>query len=759
MNNPPLQTALEAQLLPLVSPVARALQTQGTVATLSLWQPLPALALLPFSLHALWPDRIDQFPLYASLTLAPCSGADRHLLEVPLCTPDEAYQARLYARWYRNEMQTSHTYDFYLVDWEEGYHKHRQKLGQYLLGANSYLSVETVQPKGNTIRRPRPYLGRFAIRDARRPALLLPGRGILSEAAQATLASTDLAIFNLQRLRGARTCDTLKGVLAIRRRRSLPTLLVASSPNDLFALEDQEIEYGVPLYTTEYTPALQHLQLASVGRDRLQLEQQFRFAVSDLRGYSAALDRTLDECEVAWWIARQSLDQTSARTGALARLMRAEQYLACVAPADVHMLRSAHELIEHALADEACMQERLEQVIACCEEHFTIPASTKTVVLVRSRQEAAYLRQTLSDRWQTSESELQAMGLQVTHTWSEPQACDQLIGSSYPGSRTLDMIFWSGARRATLLLDAIEARVAAAHVARMLAILQRTPSPQVLGLLTTTLAPALQALAARIPEELVHISLPTFLQTPIAEQVSSQEIQPASAAAHDQILVAFTDGTTLLCAPTQQFDLLEAEGAGRVLQRTATELEPGDELLIIEQHTHAHFSVRLMQILDETLLLRERARRDTWFAIVSSTARGRSRRQLHIELQKRGIQVDYATVCCWVPQANRCEQGTMPMHWSTYKALAAELQIALPEETLRMYYQANRVWRTQHRTFGRTLTRLMRYAASGRLDVETLQQVERQWGWGVRDLLQATRRCIVDDLVWIPAAPPLHLAG
>lgn len=759
MHNPPSHTELETQLLPLVSSVATALQTRGTVATLSLWQPLPELALLPFSLHAHWPDRIDQYPLYASMTLLPCTGADRHLLEVPLCTPDEAYQARVYARWYRDERQTNHTYDFYLVDWEEGYRKNRQKLGQCLLGANSYLALETVQPDGSTIRRPRPYLGRFATRDARRPSLLLPGRGVPSAAAYATLASTDLAIFNLQRLRGARTRDTLKAVLAIRRRHSLPTLLVASTPNDLFALEDQEIEESVPVYTTAYTPTLQDLHVAPVGRDRLQLEQQFRFAVTDLRGYSAALDQALDECEVAWWIARQSLDQTSARAGALSRLMRAEQYLTSVAPADVHLLRSAHELIEHALADEACMQERLEQVIACCEEHVTLPAYTKTIVLVRSRQEAHYLSQTLAHRWQTSESELQAIGLQITHTWSEPQACDHLIGSSYPGSRTLDMIFWSGARRATLLLDAIEARVAAAHIARMQAILRRSPCPQALGLLITRLAPALQALAARTPEELVHVSLPTFLQTPIAEQVSTQEIQPAPAAAHDQILVAFTDGTTLLCAPTRQFDLLEAEGASRVLQRAATELEPGDELLIIEQQTHAHFSARLMQILDETLLQTERARRDAWFAIVSSTARGRSRRELHLGLQERGVQVDYATVRCWVPQMGRCEQGTMPMRWSACKALAAELQIALPEETLRMYYQASRVWRTQHRMFGRILTRLMRYAASGRLDAQTLQQVERQWGWAVRDLLQATRRCVVDDLVTIAAAPSLHLAS
>ena len=144
---------------------------------------------------------------------------------------------------------------------------------------------------------------------------------------------------------------------------------------------------------------------------------------------------------------------------------------------------------------------------------------------------------------------------------------------------------------------------------------------------------------------------------------------------------------------------------------------------------------------------------------MSSTAQGRSRKQLHNGLRERGVRVDYATVRSWVPQIDNIENGTVPNHWHTFKALADELQITLPEEALRTYYQAARTWRVQHRKFGRTLTRLMRHAAFGRLDTETLRNVEKQWGWGVRDLLRATRRCTVDDLVLISADTPLHLAS
>src|SRR5438046_10274797 len=108
MDNRISNNHLDTQLWPLVSSVSQALETRGIVATLSLWQPIPALALLPFYLHAHWPDRVDGLPLSTTMTLLPCSGSDRSLLDVPLCMPEEAYKARVYARWYRNEMKMAH---------------------------------------------------------------------------------------------------------------------------------------------------------------------------------------------------------------------------------------------------------------------------------------------------------------------------------------------------------------------------------------------------------------------------------------------------------------------------------------------------------------------------------------------------------------------------------------------------------------------------------------------------------------------------
>ena len=47
---------------------------------------------------------------------------------------------------------------------------------------------------------------------------------------------------------------------------------------------------------------------------------------------------------------------------------------------------------------------------------------------------------------------------------------------------------------------------------------------------------------------------------------------------------------------------------------------------------------------------------------------------------------------------------------------------------------------------GRDLVRMMRAARTGRLDPGSLRRVERLFGVGVRDLIEATRLAVVDDV-------------
>lgn len=737
---------IDEQLLPLIPAVVQALETQGIVVVMSLWHVIPVVALLPFYLHARWPDRVDVFPLLATTTLLPCSGADRRLLEEPLCTPSDAYNARLFARWCRGEMGTQFPGDFYLTDWEEGYRRHREQVAHRLLGANSYLAVDTVQPNGTCLHGSRPSLGRLASRDAPRLALLLPGRGVLSDQALAALSSSQLAIVNLQQVRGSRTLETIRGVLA--RRSHLATLLIVSSPSDLFALGLTEVEEQVPVHTCGVVPALEQLKLTLVGQDRLQEEQKFRFAVTELRGYSSAFDAVLDLIERAWWAARQSLDTESARVTVLPRLLRAEQYLHAVAPADAGLLTSAHMLVEQAIDDEERTQERLERLLESCEHHFNAPTAWKTCVVVRNEREVERVREAMSTRWNAPFAELQGLGLDVKSVWSSPGDYDSLISSGYVGTRTFDVIFASRARQATLLLDPMEARVASFHVARMQHLLERAASPATLHVLDS-IAPAFARVMAHAPDTLVHIAIPAFLQNTATEDVPLVELQAPTTEQREQVLICFIDGTAIICDTDQRFDLIDREHGSHLRLASAENLQQGDEVIVIEQDTHAVFSVRLMHLLDETVLRAECAKRLEWLAIAASSAQvqKRSAKGIQAGLQTRGIHVDYATVRSWVPKPDNMAQGLVPNQWTSFKALADELNLVFPEEVLRSYHYAVRRWRVLHRSAGRTLVRLMRHAVLGQLDAATLHEVEELWGLDARDLLRATRIRIVDEVV------------
>jgi len=738
--------SMDEQLLPLLPSVISALESEGIVTMVSLWHPIPAVALLPFYLHARWPDRVDRFPLLATTALLPYSGADRRLLEEPWCTPADAYKARMYARWYRSEMHIQHPDDFYLADWEEGYKRNREQVGTRRLGASSYLAIDTIQPDGTRSRGSRPYLGRLASRSAPRPTLLLPGRGILSDAAFAHLSLSQLAIVNLQQLRGTRTLDMIRRFLACRT--SLPTLLIASSPSDLFALGFASIEEQVPIHACGGPPALEHLQLALVGRDRLQEEQKFRFAVTELRGYSPTLNAALDLFERAWWAARQSLDIESARATILTRLLHAEAHLQTIAPADAGLLTSAHTLLEETINDQDRTQERLERLLQVCESHFNAPSPWRTGVIVRNEDEAEHVRQAMSAHWDAPYTELQGLGLEVKSVWDSVEHYDSLISSGYIGTRTFDVIFASRARHATLLLDPVEARVASFHVARMQRLLNRAAEPSAVHVLTS-IAPSFTAVMAHTPETPVHITIPTFIRDTATEFVSLTQVTTSVSGQRECILICFTDGTSIACTVDQRFDLLDREGTDALLQVSAGNLQRGDEVIVIEHDTHALFSVRLMNLLDETILRAECAKRREWLAIVSSSAQvlKRTARSIQTGLAARGVHVDAVTVRSWVRKPVDAVQGQVPLQWTSFKALADELNIVFPEEVLRTYYNAARKWRVVHRSRGRTLVRLMRHAVRGQLDAATLHEVDVQWGLDARDLLQATRIRIVDDVI------------
>lgn len=741
------QAYLDAQLSPLLAPLEQALQIQGPVIALCLWQTLPEVALLIPHLHLRWPDRIDALPLLFTSALLPCSGADQRLLNASAYSPADAYWARVAARWYREAAKTNHSGDFTLCDWEEGFNRHRQELADRVLGADSYLALDTVLPDGRVDAGSRSVLGRLTTRNAPRPALWIPGRGTLCAAALDRLASSTLAIINLQRVRGARSLETIRNVLL--RRANRATLVVASSPSDLLALDLARLETEAPMHLLGKPPLLEQVLLSVVGRERLQEEQRFDFAVTELRGFSPTLDTLLDLAEEAWWVARQSLDPSSTQSTALPRFLRALEQFSRTSPAEAGLLTSARQLLEETAGAADHATERREALLTQAEQHFSHQTGWSTAVIVRTPQEGEVIRQAMSRRWNASPAELRQLGLEVKSMGTLPQRSDTIITSGYFGARTLDLILGSRARQATMIVDPVEARVAYVHAARMRHLLTRSGQPPGLEALERLADPLSQVMAPGELESRAVSLTPRISDLALTVgPARSESGSPTNPPEQPWVLLTCTDGTTLECSGQQRFDVLDGHG-GRLRQLAALELTSGDEVILVLEETQGLFSERLMQILDAGALKAEAARRLEWLLLVASCAQAHKRtvRSIHAGLRSRGLDVEYATVRSWIPNPESPTQGMTPRSWKDFQALAEELQILLPEQELRRYFQAIRAWRITHRSSGRTLVRLMRYAVFGQLDAATLDLVARQWGFDTRELLQGTRLLTVDTCV------------
>jgi len=740
---------VDAQLAHLLPPLAEALSRRVLVIAMNLWRPLPAAALLPFHVALRWPDRVDEAPLHARATVVPCAGAARRLMEEPLYPVADAYGARMYARSWRREAGVSHPDDFLQSDWEEGYRRNQERLACRALGGASYLGVDVVTPAGVVVQGRRPVLGQIAGRAAPRPCVLIPGRGRLSDAALDLLAASPLVVVDVQGVRGVRTLEVARGVLA--RRRDRATLVVASSPGDVFALGLPDVEATAPLHAPGAAPALEGLIPLLVARERPLEERRFDFAVTALRGQSAALDEVLDLAEGAWWAARQSLDPASARTAILPRLQRAVERLRLSSSSDAGQLTSALALLDETIGDARRAAERLAALLDAAEGHFDRPAGWRTAIIVRNGIEAEVVRAALGERWDTSYTEIRRLGLEVRSGGIPPTGkddrADSIVASGYTGTRTLDAIFAGGARCATMILDPVEARVAHHHAARMRRFLERGAHPAVLAVLDRVAA-ACATVMAPASAAPVSVDLDRSARQVSVDDAPSAQDRLQGAGPAERMLITFTDGTSLACPAHQSLDVLRGDGVPGLRGVEARALCPGDDVVVVVHETQARFSDALLRIQDRGPLRDAASKRRQWLTLVALAKEDRRRtyKSIHVGLQARGIRVDYHTVRGWIPSPAAVDGGAVPKAWDAFKALADELGLPLPEEMLRSHYRAVRVLRTRHRQAGRDLVRLMRHAAMGRLDAATLHNVETQWGMGTRDLLEGTRLRTVDDV-------------
>jgi hypothetical protein len=89
----------------------------------------------------------------------------------------------------------------------------------------------------------------------------------------------------------------------------------------------------------------------------------------------------------------------------------------------------------------------------------------------------------------------------------------------------------------------------------------------------------------------------------------------------------------------------------------------------------------------------------------------------------------------------------VPEHEGVFLAFAESLELVLPSATLKDWFAGIKRLRTRHRHAGRELAKAIRGAYLGRLDAVTIARMEQEWGVQAKELLEAARVAVVDDVI------------
>jgi hypothetical protein len=179
----------------------------------------------------------------------------------------------------------------------------------------------------------------------------------------------------------------------------------------------------------------------------------------------------------------------------------------------------------------------------------------------------------------------------------------------------------------------------------------------------------------------------------------------------ETILILFVDGTQLEVPRSARLEIVDRQGTVRLRTVLASDLQPGDELVIVADDGRSLFSEYLIKMLDDGRLRPLVEKRESWFTFlraIKSTTHP-NLRAVHRKLAQRGIQASYQTVRSWARLTSNAERTT-PQSWRHFKAFAEELGITLPEPYLLELFNGIRQLRMRHRLAGRNLIRAMRNA-------------------------------------------------
>ena len=723
---------IDAELRALLPALQEA--RNGQVVALVQGHRMQFIGLMPFHIYARWPDALPWLPLTFSATVVPSSAVDLSASSLPIYRVRDVRQARKLARWSRYTETRYLPDDLVFADWENGASRMHTSLDVLDLPPHSFISVERVLEDGTTSRIPRPVLGRHADRQAQRPRLLIPGSRTSSRSA-ATLAGTDLLVLDLQGLRGQRSLRTVHDVLQSRPTTS-PTVIIAGSVSDLLASGHEEPRDLRHVTLVGSPSVINDVTVVPIAQDRLAADQLFH---QTLAGVAADVsERIMSLAEAAWWAMRQSVGMEGGRRE-LQRFQRALEDLTNTDPMAAGLLTACDTMLVSNSLDETLRTERLQ---AAVEATMSASRLGEVAVITRSGTDAATLRSAFATTLNVDTSDLEQLGVYVrrVHAAFPRTEFASAVALGYAGMATIDSILSTGAEDVRVVFDPVETRAAWHNARRMADYLHHAGVPDAavpLERLAEGLAPYTTGFA-----QLQELQLDALTRS-----LQDQSIMPSTdKPAPDEVVVILLDGTRLRVPLGARFEVMGRHGrASHVVP--VSSLEPGDQIVLLDDEARALFSEQRMAALDAGPLREQSVVRIAWLVKVRVVAEVRhlSATTIARSLAERGYPISDAAVRGWLsPHPN---EGHAPMRLNHFLALAELLGIAPDSGTLERDYRNIKTWRVQHRRAGHVVAKAIRLACTGRLAPATLARIEHDWGVGVRALVDAAWVAEIDEVI------------
>ena len=369
----------------------------------------------------------------------------------------------------------------------------------------------------------------------------------------------------------------------------------------------------------------------------------------------------------------------------------------------------------------------------------------------RGRNSAAReLRTALAQYIDVSPQDLVELGIQVQNVFSAwpSSTFDVCVVAGYFGTSTIDMLFASKAAKLLMVVDPIEARIAIWDIEKRFCEVAGLPGPIIASLRSLTAALTTHASPSSDPISLSSLS---------GERVASGSAATMTShygANASYVCICFADGATRQVAANARFEVL---GRKRLQLKsvTAKELQIGDQVILLRDDERAAFSGDLLQLMDQGRLKEDSQTRSAWISMVRAVrASGNiSASLIKKRMENAGIEVDLTTIRSWLPSATSDDCG-VPESEAVFLAFAAALEIALPVDMLRQWYLGIKRLRIHHRIIGRELGKAIRGAYLDRLDAVTIARMEREWGVQAKELLEAARVAVVDDVILLSSEAP-----